>query len=110
MAFAKNAIPFSEFARLIEELSKVKPRRAEQAQESTANHGATSLHFERVADWISHWKRVFPVGGQAGDGNDRRLPEGTVRIFLRLLFPEEGTRRRYVLLSHTSQSSARRQS
>lgn len=107
MAFAANGIPFSQFASLIEALSKVKPRRVGQKRRSTDDDDGTSPHLKHVASWISHYKQLFPGGEGGGDGNDVRLPEGTVRIFLRLFFPEEGARRRYVLLCQTQLRAGR---
>jgi hypothetical protein len=101
MAFAANVIPFSEFARLIQGLSEIKPLRAGQKRKSTGDDDDASPHLRHVRSWISHYKQLFP-GGRVCAGKDARLPEGTVRIFLRLLFPEEGARRRYALLSQTS--------
>ena len=90
MAFASNSISFSHFADLCETLASLAPRRAGQKRKAAGDGPTVSKQLQVVRNWIKSMKEVD------SPGEDGLLPEGTVRIFLRLFFPDEGPRRRYV--------------
>lgn len=91
MAFASSSILFADVAELFEALAKLAPKRAGQPRKSSGRAEGVSKQLEVVQNWIGHVKKLYPSGGRGELGS---LPQGTVCIFLRLLFPEEGPRRR----------------
>lgn len=88
-----NTIPFSHFADLIETLAALAPRRVGTKRKSPGDGPVVSNQLQVVQNWIRSVNRAYPP---REEGKDGLLPEGTVRIFLRLFFPEEGPRRRCV--------------
>lgn len=85
-----NPIPFSFFCGLVKQLSECPPK---PRTSSSNNSDTPSRQIRLVKKWITKVKDTH------APGLDEPLPPGTIVIFLRLLFPEEGVRRRSVTLS-----------
>ncbi|GAA5943753.1 uncharacterized protein JCM15063_005826 [Sporobolomyces koalae] len=90
-ALYANPVPFKFFAELIDQLSKCTAR----PKLDNPLRDQPSKQIRLVQRWIDQVKRVH--GQEMGNP----LPPGTVIIFFRLLFPEEGVRRRYGLQEYT---------
>jgi hypothetical protein len=75
-----NPLPFSLFSSLVEHIGAVRARK-----KGVRNTGESKEQL-LLAAWI----------GRIKDEYGRELPEGTVMLFFRLFFPEEGVRRRCV--------------
>ncbi|GAA5862001.1 hypothetical protein JCM1840_006904 [Sporobolomyces johnsonii] len=78
-----NPIPFSFFSKLVSNLSSCTAKRKRETKSA-----GPSRQAKYVQDWINEIKKVHARP-------DSPLPHGTVTLFFRLLFPEEGVRRRY---------------
>ncbi|GAA5853542.1 hypothetical protein JCM5353_008815, partial [Sporobolomyces roseus] len=87
-----NPIPFSFFCGLVKQLSECPPK---PRTSSSNNSDTPSRQIRLVKSWITKVKDTH------APGLDEPLPPGTIVIFLRLLFPEEGVRRRYGLQEYT---------
>lgn len=82
MSLYDNPISFSDFCRLLTSIRTVKPLRKGQTW-----RGKCPKELQNLQAWVSTTRGLFE--GHAG------LPLGTITIFFRLFFPEEGVRRRY---------------
>ncbi|GAA5978700.1 hypothetical protein JCM11641_006147 [Rhodosporidiobolus odoratus] len=83
-----NPLPFSFFASLVEQIGSVTAKKVGQGSRGS---GEASKQQRLLQAWV---ERVKAKHGTA-------LPEGTVVLFFRLFFPEEGVRRRYGLQEKT---------
>lgn len=81
MSLYDNPISFSDFCRLLTSIRTVKPLRKGQTW-----RGKCPKELQNLQAWVSTTRGLFE--GHAG------LPLGTITIFFRLFFPEEGVRRR----------------
>ncbi|GAA6011978.1 hypothetical protein JCM10207_003447 [Rhodosporidiobolus poonsookiae] len=87
MVLYTNPLPFAHFADLVRRFSEIKPRK-----KGTANRtGEPSKQRQLLQAWVDSVREQHGV----------ELPEGTVVLFFRLFFPEEGVRRRYGLAEKT---------
>ncbi|GAA5998995.1 uncharacterized protein JCM10292_003242 [Rhodotorula paludigena] len=84
---ALNSIPFSTFADLVRSIGSVEARRKGAARSSGS--GKEPKQHRLLRAW-TEWAQKEAGGAQG-------LPEGTVVLFFRLFFPDEGVRRRYNL-------------
>lgn len=91
-ALYANPIPFSFFSDLVKQISdcSAKPKSIPTKSDQP------SRQIKLVKRWIDKVKLNH------APGLDDPLPHGTIVIFLRLLFPEEGVRRRLVALIRAS--------
>ncbi|GAA5959998.1 hypothetical protein JCM3765_006129 [Sporobolomyces pararoseus] len=87
-----NPIPFSFFSDLVEQISRVTARSKRRSSSTTTQ---PSKQIRLVKRWIDKVKEAHAFR------LDEPLPPGTIAIFFRLLFPEEGVRRRYGLQEFT---------
>ncbi|BGP40014.1 hypothetical protein JCM10450v2_003994 [Rhodotorula kratochvilovae] len=78
-----NPLPFSFFASLVDRIGAVGAKR----RGSRAAEGKAPKEQRLLEAWVDAVRRE----------HDGALPEGTVVLFFRLFFPEEGVRRRYGL-------------
>lgn len=90
-ALYANPIPFKFFSDLIEQISRctAKPT-SKRVSSSKEPDDRPPKQIRLVQSWIDK------VKGTHAPGLDDPLPVGTIVIFFRLLFPEEGVRRRSV--------------
>ncbi|GAA6016518.1 hypothetical protein JCM11491_002348 [Sporobolomyces phaffii] len=90
-----NPIPFGYFAELVHQISRctAKPRTCNALATTTDRRRSKQIRL--VESWIDKVKATH------AHGLDDPLPSGTIVIFFRLLFPEEGVRRRYGLQEYT---------
>jgi DNA ligase-4 len=77
-----NAIPFRYFTDLVVAISSVEPKKM-----GTRSSGKPSRQARLLQRWIQKVKKEHATA-------ESPLPPGTLVIFFRLLFPEEGVRRR----------------
>lgn len=80
-----NPIPFSLFASLVNRIGAI-PAVRKGARRSSA---AKSKQHRLLEAWVEAVRAEY----------GRELPEGTVVLFFRLFFPDEGVRRRWVTLA-----------
>lgn len=80
-----NPIPFSFFSELVQQISRVT---AKSKRRSSSTTSQPSKQIKLVKSWIDKVKATH------APGLDDPLPYGTIVTFFRLLFPEEGVRRR----------------
>ncbi|GAA5824088.1 hypothetical protein JCM11251_001517 [Rhodosporidiobolus azoricus] len=85
--FYDNALPFSFFASLVDRIAAVSAKK----KGNTRREDDKSREQKLLQAWIERVK----------EEHGRELPEGTVVLFFRLFFPEEGVRRRYGLQEKT---------
>lgn len=86
MSYPSNPVTFSCFCQLVSKIRRVPPKK-----NGARTSSSESREMKLLKDWISWLKGVCPAG-----------VEGTGVIFFRLLFPEEGVRRRCVFFSVVS--------
>ncbi|GAA6027207.1 hypothetical protein JCM8097_002484 [Rhodosporidiobolus ruineniae] len=82
-----NSIPFSFFASLVEQIAAVSAKK----KGDTRGRGPASSEKKLLTAWVERVKEEH--------GKD--LPAGTMVLFFRLFFPDEGVRRRYGLQEKT---------
>lgn len=87
MMLYTNPVPFSLFCDLVTAIAAVPPRRTDQPRTHFASEGR-SKQAKLLQRWIKAVKEEHSP--ETGDP----LPPGTVIIFMRLFFPDEGVRRR----------------
>ncbi|GAA5899280.1 hypothetical protein JCM6882_009303 [Rhodosporidiobolus microsporus] len=85
--FYDNPLPFSFFASLVDHIAAV----AAKKKGVTRCKDEQSREQKLLQAWVARVK----------EQHGRELPEGTVVLFFRLFFPEEGVRRRYGLQEKT---------
>ncbi|GAA5911215.1 uncharacterized protein JCM6883_001943 [Sporobolomyces salmoneus] len=85
-----NPIPFSFFSDLVDQISRCTAK---------AKNSSTSTQPSKQIKLVKRW--IDKVKATHAPGLDDPLPDGTIVIFFRLLFPEEGVRRRYGLQEYT---------
>ncbi|KPV75538.1 uncharacterized protein RHOBADRAFT_53505 [Rhodotorula graminis WP1] len=81
-----NEIPFAYFATLVDRVGTVAAKKKGGARSSTV--GKSPKEHRLLAAWID---------GVRAEHRDGAVPEGTIVLFFRLFFPDEGIRRRYGL-------------
>lgn len=83
------SLPFSTFCDFLSSLRKIKPTKAKQSTKESQLAARTAV-LKRFQDWIDSGFNNFYDSRETA-------PEGTSVILFRLLFPDEGVRRRYDL-------------
>lgn len=83
-----NPIAFSLFSSLVQRIGAVPAVRKGARRLSGPGEGKPKQH-KLLEAWVGAVKAEY----------DRDLPEGTIVLFFRLFFPDEGVRRRCVLLA-----------
>lgn len=81
-----NPVPFSFFATLVDKVGAVAARR--RGSRSNAGSGKAPKEHRLLKAWVE---------GVRAEHRDGVEPEGTIVLFFRLFFPDEGVRRRCVL-------------
>lgn len=87
------SLPFSTLCDFLSSLRKIKPTKAKQSTKQT-NLAARAVVLKLFSDWIESGFNDFY-------STKEDAPEGTSVILFRLLFPDEGVRRRYDLREAT---------